>query len=66
MTAYRVVIATCRCSLSDFSVLRAQPLLSQLATSPLIRIYADTEYGLNGLTTISKIPFGPNLFGPKV
>jgi len=38
--AKRVVIATCRCSLSNFSVLKDTPLLTQLATSPLTRIYA--------------------------
>ena len=40
LVAKRVVIATCRCSLSGFSVLKGAPLLKQLATSPLIRIYA--------------------------
>ena len=39
-TARRVVIATCRCSLSDFSVLRGAPLLKQIGTAALIRIYA--------------------------
>ncbi len=39
-TCDRIVIATCRCSLSDFSVLKGAPLLKQLATSPLTRIYA--------------------------
>ena len=38
--ARRVIIATCRCSLSTFSVLNETPLLKQLQTSPLIRIYA--------------------------
>ena len=36
----RVIIATCRCSLTDFSVLKDTPLLKQLQTSPLMRIYA--------------------------
>ena len=40
LVAKRLVIATCRCSLSDFSVLKGAPLLKQLSTSPLIRIYA--------------------------
>jgi hypothetical protein len=35
-----VIIATCRCSLGKFSVLKGQPLLKQLQTSPLVRIYA--------------------------
>jgi monoamine oxidase len=38
--AEKVVIATCRCSLSTFSALQGKPLLDQLQTSPLIRIYA--------------------------
>jgi glycine/D-amino acid oxidase-like deaminating enzyme len=38
--AERVIIATCRCSLSDFTVLKGTPLLKQLGTSALIRIYA--------------------------
>jgi monoamine oxidase len=38
--AKHVIIATCRCSLGKFSVLRGAPLLKQLATSPLLRIYA--------------------------
>jgi len=38
--AKRVVIATCRCSLSGFSVLKDTPLLQQLSTAPLTRIYA--------------------------
>jgi 2-polyprenyl-6-methoxyphenol hydroxylase-like FAD-dependent oxidoreductase len=39
-TAKRVIIATCRCSLSRFSILKDTPLLKQLGTSPLLRIYA--------------------------
>lgn len=38
--AKHVIVATCRCSLGKFSVLRGAPLLKQLATSPLMRIYA--------------------------
>lgn len=38
--AKRVIIATCRCSLSGFSVLKYTPLLKQLGTSALMRIYA--------------------------
>jgi len=38
--SHRVVIATCRCSLSDFSVLKGMPLLKQVGTSALMRIYA--------------------------
>ena len=38
--AQRVIVATCRCSLSTFSVLKDAPLLKQLATGALIRIYA--------------------------
>ncbi len=40
LQAKRVIIATCRCSLGKFSVLNRHPLLSQLQTSPLLRIYA--------------------------
>jgi len=39
-TAKQVIIATCRCSLSTFTVLKDNPLLTQLGTSPLLRIYA--------------------------
>ena len=38
--ASRIIIATCRCSLGDFSVLKGAPLLKQLATGALLRIYA--------------------------
>jgi monoamine oxidase len=39
-TCDRIILATCRCSLSQFSVLKGAPLLKQLGTSPLTRIYA--------------------------
>lgn len=39
-TCDRIILATCRCSLSQFSVLKDTPLLKQLGTSPLTRIYA--------------------------
>jgi phytoene dehydrogenase-like protein len=39
--ADRVIIATCRCSLGKFSVLKGHPMLQQLQTSPLVRIYAE-------------------------
>ena len=38
--ADQVIIATCRCSLSKFAVLKGLPLLKQLQTSGLTRIYA--------------------------
>jgi len=38
--AQRVIIATCRCSLGGFSVLKGTPMLKQTGTSPLTRIYA--------------------------
>jgi monoamine oxidase len=38
--ASRVIIATCRCGYSDFSILKEMPLMKQLATGPLTRIYA--------------------------
>jgi len=40
LEAKKVIIATCRCSLSGFSVLSGLPLLTQLQTSALCRIYA--------------------------
>lgn len=40
LQAERVIIATCRCSLGNFNVLKGLPLLKQLQTSPLVRIYA--------------------------
>lgn len=48
MRAKQVIIATCRCSLSTFSVLKGKPLLNQLQTSPLLRIYAVYPKGRNG------------------
>jgi len=39
-TANRIIIATCRCSLSDFSVLKGTPMLKQIGTAALTRIYA--------------------------
>ena len=39
-TANRIILATCRCSLSDFTVLRGTPLLKQVGTAALMRIYA--------------------------
>jgi monoamine oxidase len=47
-TAKHVIIATCRCSLSKFSVLRGAPLLKQLATSSLLRIYAKYPQNKSG------------------
>jgi len=38
--ANRVIIATCRCGYSDFSILKDMPLMKQLATGALTRIYA--------------------------
>jgi hypothetical protein len=40
LEARRVIIATCRCSLGGFSVLKGTPILTQTGTSPLTRIYA--------------------------
>ncbi len=40
LVADKVILATCRCSLGTFSVLKQKPLLQQLQTSPLLRIYA--------------------------
>ncbi len=46
--ANQVVIATCRCSLGKFSVLKGLPLLKQLQTSALTRIYAQYPVGRGG------------------
>lgn len=40
-TTHRVILATCRCSLTQFrTLLNNAPLLRQIGTSPLMRIYA--------------------------
>jgi monoamine oxidase len=44
----QVIIATCRCSLGKFSVLARTPMLKQLQTSPLTRIYAQYPVGKKG------------------
>jgi len=43
-----IIIATCRCSLSTFSILKGAPLLKQLNTGALIRIYAVYPKGADG------------------
>jgi len=43
-----IIIATCRCSLSTFSILKGAPLLKQLNTGALIRIYAVYPKGAEG------------------
>lgn len=43
-----IIIATCRCSLSIFSVLKGAPLLKQLNTGALMRIYAVYPKGPDG------------------
>jgi glycine/D-amino acid oxidase-like deaminating enzyme len=48
-TCKRLVFATCRCSLSSFDVLKGAPLLKQLGTSPLTRIYAIYPPGPKGV-----------------
>jgi hypothetical protein len=54
--AKHVIIATCRCSLGKFSVLRGAPLLKQLATSPLLRIYAKYQPSSSGKIWFEDIP----------
>jgi len=44
-----VIIATCRCSLSGFSVLKGAPLLKQVQTGALMRIYAVYPPNKDGL-----------------
>jgi glycine/D-amino acid oxidase-like deaminating enzyme len=46
--AKTVILATCRCSLGSFRVLKGLPLLKQLQTSPLTRIYAVYPKGDDG------------------
>jgi hypothetical protein len=54
--AKRVVIATCRCSYDSFSVLNKLPLLKQLATSPLLRIYAKYPFNTDGKVWFDGLP----------
>jgi monoamine oxidase len=48
IVAEKVVLATCRCSLGTFAALKGHPVLQQLQTSPLIRIYATYPVGPKG------------------
>ncbi len=54
--AKQVIIATCRCNLSKFSVLLGAPLLKQLATSPLLRIYAKYPPNKDGVVWFDGVP----------
>lgn len=54
--AKHVIVATCRCSLGKFSVLRDSPLMKQLATSPLQRIYAKYPPNKAGKMWFEDIP----------
>jgi hypothetical protein len=54
--ANTVIIATCRCSLGSFSILKTAPLLKQLATSPLLRIYAKFPVSRDGTIWFTSIP----------
>jgi len=54
--ARRVIIATCRCSLTNFSVLKDLPLLDQLQTSALIRIYAVYPKNADGTVWFQDVP----------
>jgi hypothetical protein len=54
--ANHVIVATCRCSLSKFSALRGAPLLKQLATSPLLRIYAKYPPNKSGTIWFEDVP----------
>jgi glycine/D-amino acid oxidase-like deaminating enzyme len=40
MTVDRVIFATCRCTLGTFRLIRDESFIGNLATSPLLRIYA--------------------------
>lgn len=54
--ARHVIIATCRCSLGKFSVLKDAPLLKQLGTSPLLRIYAKYPPNAAGKIWFESLP----------
>jgi hypothetical protein len=43
-----VIVATCRCSLAGFSVLKGAPLIKQVQTGALMRIYAVYPPGSDG------------------
>lgn len=55
-TAPILIIATCRCSLSQFEVLKGKPLLKQLSTAPLCRIYAIFPKNKNGHVWFKDLP----------
>ena len=52
----QVILATCRCSLGKFSVLNDAPLLKQLGTSPLLRIYAKYPSNKMGKIWFESLP----------
>lgn len=52
----QVIIATCRCNLGTFSVLRDTPMLKQLANSPLLRIYAKYPIDVSGKVWFDGLP----------
>jgi hypothetical protein len=54
--ANHVIIATCRCSYDKFSVLDKLPLLKQLGTSPLMRIYAKYPPSADGHIWFESLP----------
>lgn len=54
--AKTVILATCRCSLGSFSILNDTPMLKQLATSPLMRIYAKFPTNRDGKIWFESIP----------
>jgi len=45
--ANKVIIATCRCGYVNFDILKNNPVMKQLATGPLTRIYAVYQPPLN-------------------
>lgn len=54
--AKHIIIATCRCSFDSFSVLHKLPLLKQLGTSPLMRIYAKYPPNADGRIWFESLP----------
>jgi len=55
-TTPTLIIATCRCSLSNFAVLKGAPLLKQLNTGALCRIYAVFPKGADNKVWFHDVP----------
>lgn len=55
-TARRVVIATCRCTMGTFSVLKGAEFLKHVGTSALMRIYAEFPKNPDGRVWFADLP----------